>query len=163
MFVITAKAQQKNVIEKPLSVNTSYTDSLLVEFENSIYTSFYTPKFWSKNTLPTFTVLKIDIDKNGNVTGIRFSDSADTAFVNAFLQRPKFHNDKSTLEKYAKAKSYSDCSILIPVSYEPSFGSNYSFLYRNMDSLMKFDSQYFIGKAIILAPIQIRVLSEHNM
>lgn len=160
LFAGIANAQQN---EKHLLVRISYTDSLINEFENSIYESFYNPVFWSKTPNPTFTVLKIDIDKEGKVKDVRFSDSADTLFVNAFLRRPKYHDDTATLKKYAKAKEYKDISILIPVSYEPFYSPQHNFNYSNLELLMKFDKKDFTGKAIMLAPIQIKVLSEHNM
>ena len=161
-FVSTVSAQ-KGAMEKPLVAHVSYADSLIGEFENSIYDSFYNPAFWAKSNTPRFTVFKIDIGQDGKVKGMGFSDSADTLFVNAFLNRKKYHDDIATLEKYAKAKSYSNVSILIPVSYEPSYSSRQSFYYDKMESIMKFDKKDFEGKAILLSPIKIAVLSEHNM
>ena len=156
LFASITNAQQNKRDVSP-------ADSLINEFKNSIYNSIYNPVFWSKSYVPTFTVLKIDIDARGKVQDVRFSDSADTLFVKAFLNRPKYHDDKLTLERYAEAESYKDISILIPVSYEPSYSPHRNFYYDNMESLMKFDKKDFTGKAIMLSPIKIAVLKERNM
>src|ERR1700753_686578 len=81
------------------------SDSLYTEFSNTIYSSFYHSSYMSTNT-PTFAIFKIDFDKNGKVTDMKFSDSADSSFVKAFENRKKWHDDKATLERYAKIKSY---------------------------------------------------------
>lgn len=142
----------------------SYTDSLYAIICNPIYNSFYNPSYMSSTT-PTFTMLKIDIDKNGKVTDIRFSDSADSTFVNAYVNRKKWPNEISTIEKFAKAKEYSDVSLLMPVNYEPNYRPKQTkvFSYEEMENIMKFNKKEFTGKVVKLPSMNIRVLSEHNM
>lgn len=139
------------------------SDSLLTEFSNTVYNTFYTPSYMYTTT-PTFAVLKIEIDKKGKVADIRFSDSADYTFVKAFDNRKKWHDDKATLEKYAKLKAYKDVSLLMPVSYEPQF-PNPNKYYTNgyMESYLKFNNKDFTGKAVMLSPIFIPVLTKGNM
>lgn len=167
LFANTTNGQQKSILERVQhrNINTpaNAADSLIAEFENSIYNCFYNPKFWSKSNTPTFTVLKIDINKLGKVKNIRFSDSADTVFVNAFTERPKYHDYKATLEKYAKIKLYRNISMLIPVSFEPLYGPIRSLNFDKIESLMKFDKKDLTGKIILLPAIRIKVLPEHNM
>lgn len=165
LLVNVANAQQqKKAIIQPPSAHTSYVDSLLNEFRGTVYNSFNNPVFWAKSQTPVFTFLRVDIDKNGKVKNIRFSDSADTLFVAAFSHRPKYHNDKLTLERYAKARTYTDLSIIIPVSYEPSYSPQRDFYeINNMETLMKFDNMEISGKVIILSPVKIGVLPDHNM
>jgi hypothetical protein len=168
LFARPVIAQQKEkysaiAIEKPLLIHYSKADSLINEFENSVYECIHDPKFWAKSYVPTFTILKIDIDGMGKVKDIRFSDSADSLFVKAYLNKPNYHNDRSTLEKYAKEKSYTDVSLLIPVSYEPNYSPVRSYYYKTMESIMKFDKKDFTGKAIMLKPISIKILKENNM
>lgn len=156
-----AQQSDKKGIDKPVLHYTSYADSLLTEFINTVYNSIYDSNFRSKSYIPTFTVLKVDIDNTGKVTGVNFSDSADTLFLKAFSQRRRYHDDKSTLEKFAKAKGYTDVSILIPVNYEPYYSANRSIYYNNMNSIMRFNKKDFTGRAIILPPIIIE-FSEHE-
>ena len=155
------KAQDKMLGEGKYKHTVS--DSLLTEFSNAVYNTFYTPSYMSTTT-PTFAVLKIEIDKNGKVADIRFSDSADSTFVKAFDNRKKWHDDKATLEKYAKLKSYKDVSLLMPVSFEPQQpNSDKHYANGYLESYLKFDKKPFEGKAIMLSPIFITVLSKGNM
>jgi len=159
----TAYAQNAKRYDEKISNRPSYTDSLINEFRNTIYYSLYNSNLLANNKTPTFTVLKIDIDDKGIVTGITFSDSADTLFVKTFLKRHKYHDDIATLEKYAKAKSYNNISIIIPVSYEPLYDIQNSFISNKVEYIMKFDGKDFTGKAIMLAPIRVGMLSKNNM
>jgi hypothetical protein len=165
LFTKLAYSQQNNnkLITKAPFSSVSYTDSLINEFKSELYNCLDQSGIRSKIVNPTFTVLKIDIDKNGKLTDIKFSDSADTLFIKTYMGRHKYHDDKSTLEKYAKAKSYTNISILIPVNYEPAYNSKNSFNADKIGDYMKFNKKDFTGKAIMLTPIQIGVLSEHNM
>lgn len=134
----------------------SSADSLLDEFENSVYGNTYEPNALSKYT-PRLTLLKIDINVNGQVTDIRFSDSADTSIVRTFQHRHQYHNDKSTFEKYARIKSYSDVSVLIPVSYWLLYNESKKINWGKTDALMKFEGKDFNGKAIILPLLDIGI------
>jgi hypothetical protein len=173
--VNTIQAQQKDTLtlDKILSSmpkyvykHPSYADSLMQRFENIIDSVYYDYHFWGKGITHQFTMLQILIDKHGKVKRIWFSDSADKIFVDAFFQQTKSLNkiEIETLEKYTKAKRYKNISILIPVYFEtrferhPSFEHNYNF----MESIMKFDGKPFLGKSVILEPVIIRVLAEHN-
>jgi hypothetical protein len=141
----------------------SYTDSLYLEMDNTIYNSFYDSSYFSTLT-PTFTILKIDINKRGKVTGIQFSDSADTVFVKTYLNRKKWHDDKATIEKYAKVKSYKGISLLIPVSWEPNYPNQKKiFSYDEMEGIMKFNGKDFTGQSVLLQPIYIRISPNGNM
>ncbi|MET3611343.1 hypothetical protein [Mucilaginibacter rubeus] len=158
----TVKAQDKMLGEGKYKHTLS--DSLLTEFSGTVYNSFYNPSYMSTTT-PTFAVLKIDIDKNGKVVDMRFSDSADSTFVRAFDNRKKkkWHDDKATLEKYARIKSYKDVSLLIPVSYEPQLpNSNKYYTNGYLESYLKFNNKDFTGKAVMLSPIFIPVLTKGN-
>jgi hypothetical protein len=139
------------------------SDSLFTEFSGTVYNCYYTPSYMSNST-PTFAMLKIDIDPKGKVTSIQFSDSADSTFVKAFVNRKKWHNDEATLEKYAKIKGYSEISLLIPVSWEPKYPYQKKiFTYEELEGLMKFNSKNFTGKSIIFSPIHIKLSSSGNM
>ncbi|MDB5129969.1 hypothetical protein [Mucilaginibacter sp.] len=141
----------------------SVSDSLFNEFSNGIYHSFYTSSYMSTTT-PTFTMLKVDISKNGKVTSIQFSDSADSTFVKAYLNRKKWHDDKATLEKYAKIKSYTDVSLLIPVSWEPDYPNQKKlFSYDEMEGIMRFNKKDFTGKSVFFPPIYIKITPGGNM
>jgi hypothetical protein len=52
-------------------------DSLLKEFQNTVYYTFYNPTYMQT---PTFTMLKIDVDGTGKIGGNDFSDSAGPQF-----------------------------------------------------------------------------------
>jgi hypothetical protein len=141
----------------------TYADSLINEYKNSVYECYHNPGFWSKNNKPVFTIIKIEIDKNGDIKDIRFSDSADPLFVNAYLKRVKYHDEKQTLKKYASAKSFKNISILIPVSYEPQYNPQHSFESNAIENMLKFNNHDFSGDAIILEPLKIGVLADHNI
>ncbi|MDB5135276.1 MAG: hypothetical protein JWP37_1879 [Mucilaginibacter sp.] len=157
LYASLLSAQKKN---KKAPTHKSYADSLMGAFRNSVYGRIYNPAFWSKSYMPTLTILKISINKNGKVTDIRFSDSADTLFVKTFANMPKRNDDLSTLEKYALAKSYKDISILIPINYEPNYRAHRSFDYNNLQLLMRFDKKEFEGKALISPPLLVGVVAD---
>jgi hypothetical protein len=154
----------KSISPPHLSV-ISKEDSLMSEIRSSIYNNIYNPKFWGEYTTPTFTILKVTYDNNGDVKHISFSDSADSSFLKLYSKMPTYHDIKTTFKNYAAIKSYRDISLLIPVYYEPSYTShqNQNFYYFQIESIMKFNGKEFVGKSILLRPIVIRVLKEHNM
>ncbi|PWK75301.1 hypothetical protein LX99_03794 [Mucilaginibacter oryzae] len=153
-----AKAQDKILGEG--KYRHTLSDSLLSEFSSTVYDSFYNPSYMATTT-STFAMLKIDIDIAGKVKGITFSDSADSTFVQAFKNRKKRHDDKATLEKYAKLKMYKDVSLLIPVSFEPKLpNSDKHYTNSYFESYLRFNHEDFTGKAIILTPIFIPVLAK---
>jgi hypothetical protein len=161
------KAQEKFTFDKkPIrnnKVKLSVEDSLYSEINNTIYNTFYTPSYMVNKT-PVFTVFKVDIDWEGKVISIQFSDSADSTFVKAWLNKPKYHDDKATLERYAKAKSLTNISLLIPVIYEPNYPQQKKvFSYDELEAIMKFNKQNFTGKSIMFSPINIAVLLRGNM
>jgi hypothetical protein len=138
-------------------------DSLLREIDNDIYYTYYSPAFMS-NKVPVFTMLKVDIGWDGKVTSIQFSDSAGPDFIKAYFDRPKGHDIKATLEKYAKIKSYTDVSLLIPVSWEPNYPNQKKvFTYDEMEGIMKFNKKDFTGKSIMFSPIYITLSATGNM
>lgn len=165
LFVLVCQSiNAQNVKDRPLPSSQLSNDKSINQFLNIIYNTIYTPKFWSKSFMPSFSVLKIDINASGQVTDIRFSDSADTLFVKQFEMRKTVRSDeKAFLERYAKDNSYRDISIIIPVNYEPNYSSKRSFYYDQMESFMQFNKKHFTGKAIILAPMNISVLTKGNM
>ena len=115
-------------------------------------------------TTPTITMLKIDIDWNGKVTGINFSDSADSVFVKAWVNKKSNHDDKATLERYAKVKNYKNAALLMPVSYQPNYEVKQgTFSYNTLDKLMVFNRRQFSGNAIMFEMMKIIVLSKGNM
>lgn len=141
----------------------SVEDSLWGQFQNAVYYTYYNPAYMS-NTTTTSTVMKIDIDWQSKVTSIRFSDSADLLFASAFTNRPKWNDDKITLEKYARIMKLTSISLLIPINYEPNYPKQQKvFSYDELEGWMKFDKKSFTGKAIIFEPINISVLSKGNM
>jgi hypothetical protein len=173
LCINTIKAQQKDTLTldkvlrsmpKYVYKHPSYSDSLVQRFEKTIDSVYHDSHFWYKGITHQFTILQILIDKHGKVKKIGYSDSADKIFVDAFLKQSESPRNISTLEKYAKAKKYKNISILIPVYYEtrferhPSFEHNYDF----MESIMKFDAKPFSGQSVILEPVIIRILAEHN-
>lgn len=138
-------------------------DSLLREIDNDIYYSYYSPAYMS-NKVPVFTMLKIDIGWDGKVTGIQFSDSADSTFAKAYFNNSNANNRKAIFEKYAKIKSYSRVSLLIPVSWEPNYPNQKKiFSYDEMEGMMKFNKKDFTGKSVFFSPIYIRISSSGNM
>jgi hypothetical protein len=140
-------------MKSTLSFKQSTEDSLINKFQNNIYYSFYNPSYMV-NTVATFTILKIDINRQGKVTNIQFSDSADSTFVKAYLNYNKDQDNKTTLEKYAEIKSYKDISLLIPISYEPNYPYQKKlFSYDELESMLKFNQQVFVGKSMVFSPI----------
>ncbi|MBB5396353.1 hypothetical protein [Mucilaginibacter sp. AK015] len=138
-------------------------DSLLRIIDNNIYYSYYSPSYMSNKT-PIFTMLKIDLDWNGKVTGIHFSDSADSVFVKSYFNNPRNRDIKSTFEKYARLKAYSNISLLIPVNYQPEYPNQKKiFSYEELERSLKFKNQYFIGNSVMFSPINIKVLTKGNM
>lgn len=153
---------QKKILDEIRYEHTA-ADSMLTEFYNKIYGSFYNPTY-RLNKIATFALLKIDIDKTGRINSIDFSDSADSSFVNSFAQRSQSEYDKVTLERYAKEKSYKDLSLLIPVIFEPNFPNQKKiFNYDELEGLLRFNKQNFTGKSVILSPIFIKVAVKGNM
>ncbi|WP_091149525.1 hypothetical protein [Mucilaginibacter pineti] len=140
----------------------SMEDSLFRELYVTIYYTYYNPTYMY-NKVPVFTVLKVDIDWDGKVTWLGFSDSADSTFVKAWLTKPKHHDDKATFERYAKVKSYKSVSLLIPVAYETDLpNSNKYYTNDYLESYFKFDKKAFTGNAIMLSPIIIPILTTGN-
>jgi hypothetical protein len=163
IFLLINKSHAQGLSDNKQYVKVPYTDSLYREFVNTIYNAFYNPSYMMTQS-PTFTILKIAIDKQGKVADIRFSDSADSSLVKAWKNKPKSHDDVATLEKYAKAKAYKNISILIPVIFEPNAPNlKKQFTYEQAESLFKFNRQSFSGSSIMMSPIPIPVLSDHNM
>ncbi len=153
-------AQSKNLLGE--TIRKSHTDSLYTELNNTVYNAFYNSPYIMTQT-PSFTMLKIDIDKNGKVSSINFSDSADSSLINAWQNRRKNRDYKATLEKYALSKYYKDISLLIPLAFEPNApNSKAHFTYKQIEAVFKFNQQEFIGPSIILPPIFIPVLADHN-
>ncbi len=147
-----------------LSSSQLSNDKSINQFRNVIYNTIYNPEFWSKSFMPSFAVLKVDINEPGHVTDIRFSDSADTLFVKQFeMRNTAWVKEKVLLECYARANSYKGVSIIIPVNYQPNYSIKRSFYYDQMEPFMQFNKKNFNGKAIILDPINIPVLTKGNM
>src|ERR1700759_1574662 len=118
-FINGLKAQ-KNFGQQ--TIKRSVSDSLLVQIKNDIYYSFYNPTYMT-NKKPVFTFLKADINWDGNLTSIAFSDSADSTFVNAFSVYATKQNYRETFQKYITVQKLKNVSILIPVNYEPDYSS----------------------------------------
>jgi hypothetical protein len=160
LLSVKANAQMKfsanaKVIQLP-------EDSLLKEFENKIYYTFYGQGYRKNNT--TYTIMKVDINWDGKVTGINFSDSADSSFVNAWTNSKIGHDDKATLERYAQIKAYKSVSLLIPINYQYGYPVKQKDLSPGeRDALMKFNNKNFSGKAIMFDPIKISVLGKGDM
>ncbi|MFA6247344.1 MAG: hypothetical protein WC615_10415 [Mucilaginibacter sp.] len=169
IFVLAYQSLNAQNIKKPslsLSQLSDDKNKSINQFRNIVYNTIYSPEFRSQSFMPSFAFLKIDINASGNVTDVRFSDSADTLFVKQFkLRKSTPSNEKVLLEQYAKDNSYKDISIIIPVNYEPNYTNKQSsiFYYNQMEALMQFNKKQFVGKAIILAPINIPVLTKGNM
>jgi hypothetical protein len=163
LFANCLKAQMKRAYNFNAKIHQSMEDSLLNQFQNTIYNTFYNPEYMSNNT-PIATMMKVDINWEGKVTSISFSDSADSIFVRAFKNHPKWYDDKATLEKYAKVKSLTNISLLIPVNYEPGYPhQRKTFSYDELEGLMKFNKKSFTGKSIVFEPVNIVVLARGNM
>jgi|GEM_PF-6123628 len=157
------KAQTKPVFNYNPKIKHSVADSLYNQFQSDVYYSFYNPTYMS-NTTTTSTIMKVDIDWQGKVTDINFSDSADSIFVKVYRNHLKIHDDKVLLEKYAKSKSLTNISLLIPVNYEPNYPhQRKTFSYDELEGLIKFNKRSFTGKSIIFEPINIAVLTRGNM
>lgn len=138
----------------------SYADSLYKKIDDKIYDSFYSTQYMGTRK-PAFNVLKVDINKKGKVTDVRFSDSADSAFIKAYNRKSKYASDKELFEKYAKAKKITDASILVPISFEPE--NNSGIPPKDIDNILMFKGVRFAGKSYVFPQITIRVLNEHNM
>lgn len=141
-----------------------YADSLIGVFCNTIYRCGYNPGFWAKCYTPVFTTIKIDIDKKGKLSGVEFSDSADSLFKAEFSKGLNHERDKQILEEYAKAEQLKNVSILIPVYYEPWADVKYKFHlnYGAIEGLLRFNKKPYRGNAIVLPPVRIPVLSTGN-
>src|SRR4051812_39305891 len=95
-FLCVSGLQAQNLkVKTNAIIHQSAEDSLIKEFSNTLYHTYYNPTFMQVTTA-TFTMLKIDIDWNGKVTGINFSDSADSVFVKAWINKKSDHDDKAT-------------------------------------------------------------------
>ena len=167
LWVHNLKAQTKSTLgfdikSRAKPYKQTLEDSLFNELNNTIYYTYYNPSY-IHNKAPVFTILKVDIDWNGKVTLIGFSDSADSTFVKAWINRPKDDDGKATFERYAEVKSYKNVSLLIPIAYEtdlPNANKNYTNDY--LESYFKFNKKAFTGNAVILSPIIIPILKTGN-
>jgi len=160
LCIISSVSAQNKTFELPKQ---SYSDSLYARICTPIYFSFYTPSYMATTT-PTFTILKIEINSQGKVIAINFSDSADSVFVKAYKNRKKYDDEISTLEKYVKAKLYTDVSLLMPVSFEPKYPNSVKdFSYDKMESIMQWNKKEVVGRVIMLPSMNIRILPNGNM
>ncbi|EHQ30358.1 hypothetical protein [Mucilaginibacter paludis] len=154
------KAQIK-LTYNPKRIKPLTEDSLFNDFRNAIYYTYYHPSYMS-NKKPIFTMLKITLDWQGKVTDLGFSDSADSVFVNAFANKAKQYDFKATIETYAKVKSLTKISLIIPVYFEPSYEKKeHAFTYGELEGLMKFNKRSFEGPAIFYPEMNI-ALGEMN-
>ncbi|WP_133300231.1 hypothetical protein [Mucilaginibacter terrenus] len=144
------------------SFRKSYPDSLLGVFSNAVYAVVYNPSFWKNNLTQTITFIKVDINKKGVVQGINFSDSADTTFVNEYARKLDFNTLVPTLNKYAKAMSYKNLSLLLPLTYIPQQRGKRAIDPDALNRVMRFNNKYFSGKAILLEPLSMGVLAWGN-
>ena len=167
LWLNNTSAQIKINLKTDSKYKQSLEDSLRMVIDNDIYYTYYSPYtsgYRSNHKIPVFTMLKIDIGWDGKVTKIQFSDSADSAFVKAYFNNPRASNRKDIFEQYAKIKSYSRVSLIIPVSYQPNSPNKEGvFSYDNVQSLTKFTGQSLIGPVVLLPTVIISVLSKNNM
>lgn len=145
---IEARGQQKANI-----------DFLYKKINDGIYYSYYNPKYMDR-PLNTVTFFKIDIDKRGEVSGISFSDSADSVFVKAYFERQKMYNTMPYIQQFVKQGGYREVALLIPVSFEAVKPLDTAF--KNPEKLMRFSKRDFTGKAIIFPVLNIKI-SDHEM
>jgi len=96
-----------------ISVKAQATDSNLNKFIESVIINFKYPELLRKNCIPTITLIKVVLDKNGKIASFDVSDSADMLFK-IDLQLASKNFDNKRLEIFAKDFSLKNISILIP-------------------------------------------------
>jgi len=131
-------------------------DSLLNDFGNSILKKMHYPNELVSRCTPTFTVLKITVDKEGEIANMQLSDSADPLFVVEWLSKKKLI-DLSSLKKYIKKYSIASTEVLLPINY--TF-SNRSCSTMNIDQanclrLFLFENSPAKGNFYVLPPLNL--------
>lgn len=153
------KANKPNSRESDLQ---SDTDNITRKISNAIYNTYYNPVYWKKSERATFTILKVEINKIGQIVDIRFSDSADSVFTDTFVKNINNQDFKSALTDLVKIKDYKNIAILIPIYYEPKFELHPSVDYNHIELMLKFNKKGVSGNTVFLKPVTIRVLSKGN-
>jgi hypothetical protein len=144
-------------------INPTTETGLLRKILNDIYYTYYSPMYMVNKT-PVFTMLKVDLTQNGKIADISFSDNTNEGFASAYLGNKDIAVFKSTIEKYAQQKSFSNTSILIPISYQPNSPSKGGvFSYDNIQYFTKFKGQTISAPMTILPMVIISVLSKNEM
>lgn len=155
---VFAQAVNTNELTNPTTEK-----GLLRKILNEIYYTYYSP-IYMVNKTPVFTMLKIDFIQNGKIADISFSDNTDEGFANAYLGNKDIAVFKNTIEKYAQQKSYSNTSIVIPVSYQPNSPSKETvFSYDDIQYFTKFKGQNISSPMIMLPMVIISVLLKNEM
>ena len=158
-----SKDLSAQVIQPSELVNPTTEQGILNKILNEIYYTYYSPSYMG-NKISVFTILKINVSQNGEITDISFSDNTDTGFKNAYLNNKDIVIFKKTFEKYAQQKSYLNTALLVPISYQPNSPNKKGvFSYNDIQSLTKFNGQSITGPVVILPMVTISVLSKNNM
>ncbi len=132
------------------------TDSLLTDFGNSITKKLIYPSELITRCAPTFTILKIRVDNQGEIADMKLSDSADPLFVVEWLSKIKTIN-KGPLKKYIKQHTISNTTVLLPINYTFSIKSCST---MNIDQnsnlrLFKFEEKPVKGVYYMLPPLNL--------
>ena|ERR1700744_974531 len=92
------------------------TDSLLTDFGNSITKKLVYPNELITRCEPTFAILKMRVDNQGEIVDMKLSDSANPLFVVEWLSKIKNINT-GPLKKYIKQYAISNTTVLLPINY----------------------------------------------
>ncbi len=96
-----------------IRVKAQATDPNLNKFIESIFINFKYPELLRKNCIPTITLIKVELDKNGKIVNFDVSDSADMLFkVDLQIASKKF--DTKSLMLFVEKFTLKNITILIP-------------------------------------------------
>ncbi|EFK56280.1 PTS sugar transporter [Sphingobacterium spiritivorum] len=125
LFLEGSYAQQQN------------KDSNFAEFKRSFVLNFKYPSELDNKCIPTLTLMFIHFSTDGNVTAIKFSDSALPPFVNEML-RIKDKLDFKSIYKAVSNNNKENRNILIPIQIDADQkGDNGCLSIVNEESLKK--------------------------
>lgn len=131
-------------------------DSLLNNFGNSILKKMPYPPELVNSCTPTFTILKITVNKSGEIANTQLSDSADPLFVIEWLSKKKFI-DFSALKKYINRRSISSAEVLLPINYTFSNKAcdTMNVEQNNCAKLFLFENKSAIGNFYVLPSLNL--------
>lgn len=129
------------------------------KFVSSFTSKIAFPNELMKNCVPTFCLIKVNVDSAMSIVDMQLSDSADSLLVLEF-NKHKNEIDLKLLERCLKADYKSDSGdiYLIPFSYG-MLAMNCNTQAVSLTTLCnynKFNGKFIIGKVVLLDPIYIK-------